>query len=490
MRAYSIRRLIPLSHCHKTAFLLPFRSFFVFLQKFREHTHMKCFYKCIAAVCLLMSTLTIAAQTTGWQDIYKVKKKDTVYGISKKYGITVEELMNANPVISGADFKLRKGERLFIPYPKKQTPAATPEAKPEKQAKSEKMDVVRVGVMLPLHDVDGDGRRMVEYYRGLLMGCDALKAKGLSVAVNAWNVPIDADIRQTLLDENAAKCDIIFGPLYTKQVKSLGDFCKRNDIKLVIPFSISGNDVASNDHIFQVYQPADDLNGDAVDAFLERFPNHHPVFIDCNDTTSKKGMFTFELRKRLEAKGITYNITNLKSSEVYFAKAFSNTKPNVVVLNTGRSPELNVAFAKLDGLTTTHPELAVSMFGYTEWLMYTKVYLNYFHKYDTYIPTTFYYNPLASATSRFEETYRTWFKSDMQTSLPRFALTGYDHANFFIGGLHESGRSFAGTNGQSRYKPLQTPLKFVRVAGKGGMQNDSFMLVHYKRNHEMESISY
>lgn len=357
-------------------------------------------------------------------------------------------------------------------------------------AKSDELRTVNVGVMLPLHDVDGDGRRMVEYYRGLLMACDYLKAEGASISVNAWNVPIDADIRQTLLDENAAKCDVIFGPLYTRQVKPLGDFCKRNNIKLVIPFSISGNDVASNEYVFQVYQSLDDLNGDAVNACLERFPKHHYVFVDCNDTTSKKGMFTFELRKNLEKRGIAYNITNLKSSEAYFAKAFSKTQPNVVILNTGRSPELNVALAKLDGLTTVNSGIEASLFGYTEWLMYTKVYLNYFHKYDTYIPTTFYYNPLASATSRFEESYRKWFNTEMQGALPRFAITGYDHACFFIGGMYDIGRSFVGTKGQSSYVPLQTPLRFVRVSERGGMQNDSFMLVHYKRNHEIESISY
>lgn len=53
-------------------------------------------------------SVVLVAQTTGWQDIYKVKKKDTVYGVAKKFGITVEELIKANPVISGTDFKLRK----------------------------------------------------------------------------------------------------------------------------------------------------------------------------------------------------------------------------------------------------------------------------------------------------------------------------------------------------------------------------------------------
>ena len=56
---------------------------------------------------------------------------------------------------------------------------------------------------------------MVEYYRGILLACDSLKKAGISTNVRAWNVNIDADIRQTLLQEGASDCDIIFGPLYT-----------------------------------------------------------------------------------------------------------------------------------------------------------------------------------------------------------------------------------------------------------------------------------
>lgn len=171
-----------------------------------------------------------------------------------------------------------------------------------------------------------------------------------------------------------------------------------------------------------------------------------------------------------------------------FAKAFIPTKQNVVVLNTGRSPELNVTFAKLNGLRATNPKVRISMFGYTEWLMYTKVYLDYYHVYDAYIPTSFYYNPLASKTANLERSYRRWFKSDMRQALPRFAITGYDQAQFFIRGLHKYGSKFVGTKQQSTYVPLQTPLKFHYVQG-GGMQNGAFLLVHYKANHTMESIT-
>lgn len=441
-------------------------------------------------LCALVFAAAVSAQTMKYQDLYKVKKKDTIYGIAKKYNITIDQLISANPDMQKPDYTLHKGDQLVIPAPVTTTPQPVHSTQqPATPAVKKSSSAVRIGVMLPLHNVDGDGQRMVEYYRGILMACDSLKAQGISTDVKAWNVPIDANVQQTLADNNAKDCDIIFGPLYTKQVKPMGDFCRRNNIKLVIPFSISGNDVASNDHIMQVYQSPQLQNELAVNAFVERFKGCHAVIVDCNDTTSRKGAFTSALRKRMEAAGIGYSITNLKSSEAMFAKAFDASKQNVVVLNTGRSPELNVTLAKLNGLKVTAPAMRISLFGYTEWLMYTKVYLEYYHRYDTYIPTSFYYNPLASRTANLERSYRRWFKSDMRLALPRFAITGYDHAQFFIRGLHKYGGKFTGTSQQSTYTPLQTPLKFKFVQG-GGMQNSAFMLIHYKTNHTMESISY
>lgn len=440
------------------------------------------------SLVLLWGSVALA-QTTKWRDIYKVKKKDTLFGIARQYGLSLPELMDANPEMKQEGYALKKGALLFIPYAKPEVQKAVKEKTTQPTDVDVRKRAIRVGVMLPLHQQDGDGKRMVEYYRGILMACDSLKHAGISTDVHAWNVPLDADIRQTLLEKGAKDCDIIFGPLYTRQVKPLGEFCKTYHIKMVIPFSITGGDVNDNAQIFQVYQSADRLNNKAIEAFLERFGHHHPVFIDCNDTTSKKGIFTFGLRNRLDQKGIKYSITNLKSSEENFAKAFSRTQPNVVILNTGRSPELNVAFAKLSGLTVNYPGIVVSMFGYTEWLMYTKYNLDDFYKYDTYIPTTFYYNPLSQTTQRLERAYHKWFGAEMQYALPRFAITGYDHAQFFLRGLHRYGKSFLGTKGENAYTPLQTPLHFNRIEN-GGMLNANFMLIHYTYDHQIQSINY
>ena len=46
--------------------------------------------------------------------MHKVKKKETLWGIAKQYGLTVEDLLKANPDIENKEIK--KGMFLCIPY--------------------------------------------------------------------------------------------------------------------------------------------------------------------------------------------------------------------------------------------------------------------------------------------------------------------------------------------------------------------------------------
>ena len=418
--------------------------------------------------------------------LHKVKKKETIFGISRMYDITIEQLMKANPEMSAPDYELKKGAVLRIPFPTQTV--ETPVAKPsEDETDDVRKRAIRLGVMLPLHDINGDGKRMVEYYRGVLMACDSIKKLGISVDVHAWNAAEDADINRILSDENAAKCDVIIGPLYSKQMDAMSAFVEKHKIKLLIPFSINAPQLADNKYIYQVYQSHTFQDAATIEHFVKGFKNYHTVIIDCNDSTSQKGSFTSALRRQLEQDNMECSITNLKSGESDFSKAFSRTKPNVVILNTGRSPELGIAFSKLNGLKVTDPDLLINMFGYTEWLMYTRTHLENFYKFNTYIPSVFYYNPLSSSTKRLQQKFRWNFHTDMQNSLPRFAITGFDHAYFFLTGLHREGKKFLGEKSNPDY--VQTPLQFERY-GNGGLRNHTQLFVHYTPDNRVETIKF
>jgi hypothetical protein len=299
----------------------------------------------------------------------------------------------------------------------------------------------------------------------------------------------DVEYRPVLLDDAATRCDLIIGPLYSKQMDVLSEFVKYYDIRLLIPFSINAPQLTTNRNIFQVWQSPTEINEATINHFMERFKDYHPVIIDCNDSTSRKGNFTSGLRRQLELHNIEYKVTNLKSTEDAFFKSFSTTKRNVVILNTGRSQELGIAFSKLNGMKVKYPELEITMFGYTDWLMYTNRYLENLYKFDTYIPSVFYYNPLSPATQRLQQKYRRNFRADMPSQLPRFALTGFDHAYFFLRGLHKYGKTFNGAAGMFGYPPVQTPLQFERY-GNGGLRNRAFLFVHYKPDHLVETIRF
>ena len=142
----------------------------------------------IVRILFFLFCFAVSTSMYGQQDnTYVVKKKDTVYGIAKKYGVTIDQLTDANPGLDAAGTQLKKGMTLVIPQPTNIV------SEQPKSSSSSTTDAIRVGVMLPLHYNDGDGRRMTEYYRGILMACENLKREGFSVDIRAWNVDINAD---------------------------------------------------------------------------------------------------------------------------------------------------------------------------------------------------------------------------------------------------------------------------------------------------------
>ncbi len=443
----------------------------------------------LTACIFFLFSAALVAQNAVWRDVYKVKKKDTIYGIAQSYGITVEDLIAANPEMGQTGYTLKKGETVFIPLPR--GTAARPTTANATSTAAQVKTKISMGVMLPLHNNDGDGRRMVEYYRGLLIACDSLRKDGISVDVYAWNVHKDADIRAYLQNDTVRRLDLIVGPLYTKQVSPLAAFCRTNNIKLVIPFSTTAPDVQTNSHVFQVYQSTERLDAKAITVYVDRFKDYNTIIVECNDSVGQRASFVAALTRELSARGIPYHTTTLRATDDAFRAAFSGSKPNIVVLNTSRSPELNLVFRRLNDMRAVAPTMQISMFGYIEWLMYESTYRTLYHTYDVYIPSTFYYYKGLSRVAAFEKNYARWFAETMQEQyIPRFALTGYDHGQYFLRGIAAQGAVFTGTGQDIPYTPLQTPLRFQRVAAAGGYQNKAFELVHYRTTGIIDTIAY
>ncbi len=361
---------------------------------------------------------------------------------------------------------------------------------------------VRIGVMLPIDNTTDEGRHMTEYYRGLLMACDSLRMEGISTDVKAWNVGKTTSVESILSDSSLADLDLIIGPYYGKHMKTIADFAATNGIKMLLPYSVDTNDSFDGRTVFYANHSHEMQTALVTDNFIARFDTCHIVIVNCNDKSARKEAFIKDLQIKLRYAGMNPSITSLNASDSEFEAAFRKDKHNVVVVNTGLSQDLNIFFARLNTLTINAKifnnraaatgsslPIAITLFGQTEWLAFTSQNLSNYYKYDTYIPSTFYMNPLSPQTARMNLKYRWNFHDDMENALPRFAMTGFDHAYFFIKGLKRVGTDFDGRRSTVNYLPMQTPMSF-KPLDNGGFVNMSYMLIHYTPEYDIETYTY
>ena len=260
--------------------------------------------------------------------MHKVERKETIFSISRLYGITEAELIAANPELRTE--KLKKGRFLCIPYPKDtktetpvdNTPAVIPtddQLFNESKKEARKISTIKAAVMLPFM-TDGKGNRdeqtrMVEYYEGFLMAVDSLKEKGVSIDLYSYDTHNNTSSIKNILDRSELKSmDIIFGPAYPDQVKPVAEFAKKNNIRLVVPFTSKGNEVFSNPAIYQINTPQSYLYSEVYEHFTRKFTTANVIFLDAEDGDKDKVDFIKGLKEELKTKRIPF--TELKGENI------------------------------------------------------------------------------------------------------------------------------------------------------------------------------
>ena len=115
-------------------------------------------YFSVFVMLFVAVALGLAQESESIRGIHKVKRKETIFGISRMYDISIEELIKANPQMNEPDFELKKGMELRIPFAN-QAQAPVQSVQPvvkDVQRSDTKGRAIKLGVMLPLHDINGD----------------------------------------------------------------------------------------------------------------------------------------------------------------------------------------------------------------------------------------------------------------------------------------------------------------------------------------------
>ena len=432
------------------------------------------------------------------REMHKVKRRETVYSISRLYGITEEELLAANPELEGKT-KIKRGKMLCIPYPAAKTMQPTHQQSipsdrelfSENTPKSQRFKTIKAAVILPFLDAPQESARMVEYYEGFLMAVDSLKRKGTSIDVYAYNANADKNSINTLLAKQELKeMDIIFGPAYQQHIEPLADFAKDNGIRMVIPFSSKDNTVFQNASIYQINTPQSYLYSEVYDHFVRQFPNANVIFIEASQGAREKAEFIKGLKEELRNRSIPTTSLKEDVTAESLKAVLANGRPNVFIPTSGSNLVLLKLLPQLTVVVRELPESNIHLFGYPEWQTYTNDHLEAFFELDTYFYSSFYTNNLLPAAVNFTKNYRKWYGKDMDERYPKYGMLGFDTGYYFLKGLADYGTDFEKNMQRMQLIPIQTGFKFQRVNNWGGFINKKVFFVHFTKNYELVKLDF
>lgn len=230
---------------------------------------------------------------------HKVKKKETLYSISKKYGVDINSILESND-IKGT---LKKGDILRIPKQRKseESPSNNDSTKTIKLTnpiiqnfgKDTLSDALRIAILLPFKlemvGADKNADKFIDFYRGILLAVDKAKKQGISSLLYVYDTGTSEEKIDSLLKKEELKnVNLIIGPAYTNQIQKVTDFAKLNQIYVVIPFSQKVKDIETNPYIIQFNSPQQTQITISKYKLLEKIKNK-PIALAYFDNNQDEG---------------------------------------------------------------------------------------------------------------------------------------------------------------------------------------------------------
>jgi len=447
----------------------------------------------------LFVILLLAIPTLMWgqrtleilQNWHQVKKGETLQSIAESYGVTPQQIKEANPDIKiKRRGKIKKGTLITIPKPVVEVEEVPKEEEtPPAPTIVRSYDTVRLAVLLPLEEKSDRGAKFIEFYQGLLMAADSVKQQGINVDIYAYHTGTSPQEMQSLLrNKDLSQMHVIIGPVDQEQIAPLSSFCSEHGIRLVLPFS-APNVTTTSHPLLYLATPASALTQQGATALIKKtFDNRNFIILETGEADERGGNMIEALRQELSRNGISLRTMPIDGDEFAIESSLNQFKENCIIPNNTSIKTLNVFFSKINEFQRSHDQYKITMLGYPEWQTYTGTLLKDFYTYNTHIYSSYYRNPLEGRTSTFERNFMNFFKKPTIISYPRYGMMGFDLGYYFMNGLARLGDTFEENQNELEYSPFQHKFDFHRNGEGNGFLNHAVMLIHYKPEQEIEII--
>ena len=302
------------------------------------------------------------ADTKNYKE-YTVKPKETLYGLSKMFIITQEELLKLNPALSEG---VREGMVLKVPGTSAEIVTAQ-ETKKEytELSKVKSKERKKLVLLLPFNiakiesdSINSTSKRLkkdkflnmtLDFYAGALIAIDSAKTLGLNIDISIFDsqeTKNSSAITSLVSNNDLQNTNVVIGPFYQSNVDKTAELLLSNDVAVISP--LSKDQGVSFANVFQSV-PSPDAVKNAMFEFMRSKGGNMIAVVD-----KKKGSIIKYIKEN--QKDVQFSVLNGNGgvSGENLKSLFVKDKINYVVMETANTGMIKATVAAMLGSMSTY----------------------------------------------------------------------------------------------------------------------------------------
>lgn len=450
------------------------------------------------------------------EDEYRVKAGETVYSLSRKFGLSEEEFMVLNTLTLYSDLKegmvvkrfksvevaeekvaeivaTDKVEEVVTEIPTEVVEVAE-EPMPADTLRREfrrlaPYQILRTSLMMPFHKDGKVNSSIVDFYRGVLLAMEDLKTEGYDIELSVFDTECSEERIQAIMADEPLlyEAQLIIGPVYENELSVILPYATENNIPVISPLA----DITSlqSPVLFQMQAE----NANKYDKFARLFDGSREVVIIHTPSID----WEYEAKMREFCAGhVVYelNYTFDRESLLYLRKAdgANGEQIDITEFMRTRTEKLFVVLASnatdVDRVLTTLSSTRASILGRgglmgdyvvvgnRRWKQITSIDKQTFFNNNTVFLVPYHANRANQSIALFDARYIKAYEV-----LPTmYSYRGYDAAMIFCRRMFEGFEEEA----NQTLQPLATSYAFDFVEGLN--VNTCWTMERYKSNYTIE----
>ncbi len=441
--------------------------------------------------------------------IHIVQKRETLYSLSKQYGVEIDIIKQENPLVVTKglqpDMRIRFSKKHFVLFTNPNDTIIKDTTLTEldsclDEATFNKSKKYKIALLLPFNIDEKQlikeketksrfnnipkNKPFIEFYEGVLSATEMLRKEGFSLELFVYDYIDDSLSRKNIFNSiSVNSIDLIIGPAYSSNFKLVSDFAKEKEIPIISPFANVSSIIETNEYAIQMYSNPN-VN---FDRFIKTIADTNNInFILIYDNfekeksiiTNYKNIIFDVLATDSIGSNISYKENKYTKEEIIeLNNSLTTDTNNLIIITTNEQAKISDIITKIS--ISINENQAICLFSSASWDNYKNLDYNYLHKLNRTLLKSQYIDYERKNVKNYVFKFRNKFKNDPT----HYTFLGYDLLNHFVKAL----ASYDDIRCIGKYESngLTTSFKLTKF-GKGYI-NNSLYIVKFTPDFNIES---